>query len=171
MKYKFNSFKKSLKIPALAKGKSMDMFNQNRLSPFGQIDSNLAAWLPQNFEKTNKQEVFVYLLLDPLNNKEVVQAAGGKHYICNNQVFTPAQIRHLVEKQKRGQKGTLLVNGLSNLFFVENRKSDTLYLLGTVWDKTVHKWTPYIYRLQNLYRAWSKGNQLLLNKRKDSLLE
>lgn len=103
----------------------------------------------------------VYTLLEPLNNRELIDQIGDEGGILEKDIVSPPQIRHLVERQQKGEK-ILLANGYSNLFFVANPERKELYLLGVVYDDTVQRWVPYIYRLRNLYRAWSRGNQIFL---------
>ena len=151
-------------IPSLQSFLFTDIFPSGNDSLFGALDSNLEAWLPNKFSELSEAKVFRYKLLEPVNNRELIEQIGDESSILDKNVFSPAQIRHLVERQKNGEN-ILLANGYSNLFFVTNPERKELYLMGVVYDETVQRWVPYIYRLRNLYRAWSRGNQVFLRNR------
>lgn len=141
-------------LPALDKQKLDDVFI-SKSELFGAVDANIKSWLSNNVESSKETKVSSYELTVPLNNDELVVSIGGMEEIKKHHIFTFTQITSLVED------GTLLQrNGFQNLFFVQNK--DQLYLLGVVFDKAIDKWVPYIYRLRNLYRSWSKGNRLFL---------
>ena len=164
MKVLKNVSNNSITIPPLKSSSFIDIFPPNNDSFFGALDSNLEAWLPGNFKELPRTEVVIYQLLEPLNNREVIDQISNETSILEKDIFSPMQIRHLVERQQKGEK-ILLNNGFSNLFFVTNPERKELYLLGVVYDDMVQKWVPYIYRLRNLYRAWSRGNQIFLRNK------
>jgi len=144
-----------MKIPNLPKSKVNEVFVEDDSSSFFSVDFNLSAWLPEDFDGTGEVEIKTQILKQPLNNQELMDFLGGEREIKTNYLFTPQQIRYLV-----GQTDILLTNGYSNLFFVNNSDTNELYLVGIVYSQKEGKWTPYIYRLHNLYRSWSKGNQV-----------
>ena len=142
-----------MKIPELQDHKVADIFTENEL--FCSVDFNLSAWLPESFSESGEVEIKTEILDTALNNQELLEKLGGEAKVQNNYVFTPAQINYLVS-----ETDLLSKNEYSNLFFVENSQTDELYLIGVVYNEQESKWTPYIYRLYNLYRAWSAGNQV-----------
>jgi hypothetical protein len=142
-----------MQIPQLYSHNTVDIFTENKL--FCNVDFNLSAWLPDDFGETGEVEIKTEILDTALNNQELLEKLGGEAEVRSDYVFTPAQINYLVS-----ETDVLLKNGYSNLFFVENSQTDELYLVGVVYNSQKSKWTPYIYRLYNLYRAWSAGNQV-----------
>jgi hypothetical protein len=154
----------TISIPPQPNQSIRENFNEVGSTIFGSVDSNIAAWLPESFDAVDEEVAKVYKLLEPLNNQEVVNVIGGEEEIIQKHLFTPAQIRYLAEQQQKGEIGALLIDGYSNLFFVYNHEKQILYLMGVVWDKSISKWAPYIYRLRNLYRAWSRSNQIFVKK-------
>lgn len=92
------------------------------------------------------------------DNQELIHSFGGEESIIEMCTLQPQQIRYLAENEK------LQTNGFSNLFFVYSDKEKKLFIVGVVWDKTIQKFVPYIYRTRNLYRAWTKGNRVFVKK-------
>ena len=128
---------------------------------FGAVDSNIAAWLPSSLPFTPATEVSAFELKEPLNNQELIDAIGGLELIFSDHLFSPTQIVDLVARSAAGED-ILQKNGFQNLFFVFNTETEQAYLVGVVYDESISKWVPYIYRLRNQYRAWSRGNRLFL---------
>lgn len=143
-----------IEIPPLKTARLKTVFSEEKDSPFGTIDSNLAAWLPESLPSSDGKTCTFSEFEIHQDNQEVIQLLGGEKQIKAQHLFTPQQIRHLASIDVSLQK-----NGFSNLFFVLG-KEGTVYIVGVVWDKTIEKFAPYVYRTRNLYRSWSKGNRL-----------
>lgn len=154
MKHLHKNANSLINIPAQKEVLLDEVFSQQI---FAAIDSNLVAWLPEKFPPTSTAQIYSYQIMKPLNNKELVESIGGLEKIRSIHLFSPTQIKYLVTQNVYLQK-----NGYQNLFFVSNPKTNETYLLGVVYDKSVKRFVPYIYRLRNLYRAWSTGNRLFL---------
>ena len=146
-------------IPHLAEANLSGIFFDEN-SPFGAIDSNLAAWLPERCPSTLQIQFASEMLEEHMNNQELINYCGGEQAIRESHLFTPQQIRYLAEKTLNESSNHLLQNGFSNLFFVWNDDEQKIYIVGSVFDKKISKFVPYIYRIRNLYRSWSKGNRI-----------
>lgn len=144
-----------MKIPPQEEAKLSEIFMRGML--FGAIDSNLNAWLPQKWNATEEVEVEAHKLKEHKDNKELIEYFGDEQAILNK-TLSPQQIKFL------GENDALQTNGLSNLFFVYSQREDRLFIVGVVWDETIERFVPYIYRPRNLYRAWTKGNQVFITK-------
>lgn len=156
MKYKKNN------IPEQSGAYIKDIFVESDKSSFGEVDTNLGSWLPEKFPATKATSFSVYKLDQHLNNQEVIDYLGGEEKIIKDYIFSPQQIKYLVELTQESDSGPMIKDGFSNLFFVFNSEENKLYFIGVVWDISISKFVPYIYRPRNLYRSWSKGNQLFI---------
>ena len=145
-------------IPKTEKALLKEIFSENEGSPFGAVDSNLQAWLQDEWLATGKTNVESIELNEHKDNQELINSFGGEESVVEKHILQPQQIRFLAENEK------LQINGLSNLFFVYSDKEKKLFIVGVVWDKTIQKFVPYIYRTRNLYRAWTKGNNVFVKK-------
>ena len=144
-----------MKIPAQPKFKLNEIFVEGDV--FGAIDSNLEAWLQNEWRESEAIEVEVVQLDEHKDNQELINGFGGEQAIINS-TLQPAQIKYLVENE------VLQTNGLSNLFFVYSDKEQKVFIVGVVFDKTIDRFVPYIYLTRNLYRAWTKGNRVFVKK-------
>lgn len=124
---------------------------------FGAIDSNLDAWLQEEWEATDEMEVVSINLKEHTDNKELINSLEGEEEILKK-TLQPQQIKYLIEND------LLQKNGLSNLFFVYSQKENKIFILGVVWDESINRFVPYIYRTHNVYRAWTKGNIVFIRK-------
>lgn len=138
-----------MKVPKLSSSILDKIFVEGPL--FGAIDSNLAAWLQQEWNEAEEVNIISNELNEHKDNKELIDSHGGEKLI-SRKTLQPQQIKYLVENE------LLQKNGLSNLFFVYSVKEEKVFIVGVVWDKTIKRFVPYIYRTRNLYRAWTKGN-------------
>ena len=91
---------------------------------------------------------------------EFIDVLGGLEKVTHSYLFTPQQIRYLAKKSI--VDGSLLKNGFSNLFFLLSAQDKKVYIVGVVWNEDNLKFVPYVYRTENLYRSWSKGNQVFI---------
>lgn len=144
-----------MQIPELTATRLNQVFVEGDI--FGAIDSNLKAWLQQDWDKTSTIEIIPTTLKQHRDNRELIDDLGGEKEILKHTI-QPQQIRYLAENN------ALQKNGLSNLFFVYSDKENNIFIVGVVWDKSINKFVPYIYRTRNLYRAWTRGNQIFLKK-------
>lgn len=149
-------------IPPLPQADASDIFLETEDSPFCEVDSNLVAWIPGVHGETASKAFRSQVLDAHQNNNELAELLGGSEEISRSDTFTPQQIRYLAEHSVHG--GPLLRNGFSNLFFVHSVQKE-LYIVGVVWNAERRKFVPYIYRTRNLYRSWSKGNQVFSSLR------
>ncbi len=150
-----------ISLPALGACELTSVFTPEL---FADVDSNIAAWLPSHVHESEAVDMVSYQLLEPLDNSELVEAVGGMDTVAERCCVTPAHIRALVA-ECGSDEAILQRNGYQNLFFVTDPDTQTVYLLGVVYDPSVTAWVPYIYRLRNLYRAWSRGNRLFIPER------
>ena len=148
----------TIQIPKTEKASLKEIFLEDEDSPFGAIDSNLQAWLQCEWDDTDGADVESTELAEHKDNQELINGFGSEETIMKKHTLQPQQIRYLAENEK------LQTNGLSNLFFVYSDKENKLFIVGVVWDKTIQKFVPYIYRTRNLYRAWTKGNKIFVKK-------
>jgi hypothetical protein len=144
-------------IPPLPEADVSEIFLETEGSPFCEVDSNLVAWIPGVHGETASAAFRSRILDSHQNNNELTELLGGSEEISRSDTFTPQQIRYLAERSMHG--GPLLRNGFSNLFFVHSVQRE-LYIVGVVRHAERRKFVPYIYRTRNLYRSWSKGNQV-----------
>lgn len=144
-----------MKIPSQEKTSLSEVFEEAGV--FGEVDSNLQAWLHDDWEETNAIEVDQIELDAHKDNSELINGFGGEKLI-QDKVLPIQIIKHLVTD------GMLQTNGLSNLFFVYSKKENKVFIVGVVWDKTIDRFVPYIYRTRNLYRAWTKGNRVFIKR-------
>ncbi len=147
-----------MKIPKLPASKLNEIFVETKDGLFGAIDSNLESWLQQEQNDTAEVDVEENYLEIHKDNQELIESFGGEKKIITNHTLSPQQIKFLVENQ------VLQANGLSNLFFVYSKKESKLFIIGVVFDKSISKYVPYIYRTRNVYRAWTKGNKIFVKK-------
>lgn len=126
------------------------------------MDANIEAWLKDATAPTDKTVLQYYQLNASLNNKELVTQVGGEKNL-GEKLVSFEHIRQVTERQLHGED-LLLTNGYSNLFFVSGKHS-VIYIIGIVFNAKAKKFIPYIYRRQNLYRAWSKGNRVFLSSK------
>lgn len=145
-------------IPPLEAATAADVFAESNESPFGAIDSNIHAWLSADYPATQECLIEGWILKEHRDNLELIEFLGGFDLVRKIHIFTPQQIRFLAEQP--ADQSPLQRNGFSNLFFVSSLKDQNLYIVGVVWDESVGKFVPYVYRVRNLYRSWSKGNQV-----------
>ena len=151
----------TLEVPEIDKIGLSALLREDSNSPFTKVDSNLAAWLSDSEALSSKSEIKAFELAEHMNNHELQEALtsevpNGLNY------FTMEQI-HYLANQSLSSETLLQKNGFSNLFFVKSTKDSNTYIVGMVWDATDSKFVPYIYRLHNLYRSWSKGNRVFVN--------
>jgi hypothetical protein len=144
-----------MNIPVQEQARLSDIFKEGAL--FGAIDSNLEAWLPEDWEETKNLEVGSFQLAEHKDNRELIDDFGGQKMILNI-TLQPQHIKYLATHS------ALQTNGLSNLFFVNSEKENLVFIVGVVWDMSISKFVPYIYRTRNLYRAWTKGNKVFVRK-------
>lgn len=145
-------------IPPQKKAELESIFSESRESPFANIDSNIYAWLSGEYGESLQSPYKKHILDTHKNNAEVIELLGGLENIKSAHLFTPQQIYFLAKTSL--SDGPFLRNGFSNLFFVLSDKDTLVYIVGVVWNKNLQKFIPYTYRIENLYRSWSAGNQI-----------
>lgn len=145
-------------IPKMSLALLDKIFSEDESSPFGAVDSNLQAWLQKEWNATDDTVVESMVLNEHQDNQELINSFGGEEFVMEKHVLQPQQIRYLAENNR------LQTDGFSNLFFVYSGKEKKLFIVGVVWDNTIQKFVPYIYRPHNLYRAWTKGNRVFVKK-------
>lgn len=145
-------------IPALDANTLESTYVADGKSVFCDIDANIPAWLPPRIPKTESTAAAAYDLQQHLNNKELIEEFGGEERILEESTLTLGQVHYLL----RNHQNSLLTNGFANLFFVN--AEGQLHILNAKYEADEGKFIPYVYRIHNLYRSWSKSNKIFVRE-------
>lgn len=96
-------------------------------------------------------------------DRKIITEFFGNEEEARKNAFTPDQIAELIDKQKDGVSGLLLVNGYTNIFYVVG-KDQVLFAVGVFWRSGARKWDVGAYALDG-GGGWCAGSHIFRNKR------
>ena len=126
-------------------------------SPFGYRNLTVSLAVSKRAGKVAMQG---YQLRERLTFAEMIEAAGGEEVVRKYHARTKDQIRAIVDRQKNGEAGPLLVNGYANFFFAL-AEDGSLAVVGVVWHSDSRRWDVWSGPASSSYQ-WNSFRRLFL---------